>query len=186
MLASDSMSVKPRSLRSSARSRSAEPHRDPRSDLRERATCDLLALAADAPELLNALVELDQGAECSGAAVPAEAGAGDDPVVLVEPVVDGARASRCLCDSTHLRAASRGRAARSRRAAPEALRARRKRASGRPVRRGVRCSGRRRLGGRRRCGLDDFGRRGRGRVGRRGCGRRASARASARSARRRA
>ena len=93
MLTRSSINVKPLALESRLLSRSPGSHREPRFDLRESAPCNRLAPRADAPELLLAPVDGDQRRERLGAARPAEAGAGDDPVVLVEPVVD--RASAC-------------------------------------------------------------------------------------------
>src|SRR4051812_46579462 len=46
------------------------------------------ALGSNAPELLGAAIDGDEGRECFGPAPPAELRTGDDPLVLVEPVRD--------------------------------------------------------------------------------------------------
>ena len=57
-------------------------------DSLERGACDRLAAAADPPGLLELLVDGDQRRQRLGAVPPAELRAGDDPRVLVEPVLD--------------------------------------------------------------------------------------------------
>src|SRR6185436_15050368 len=54
----------------------------------ERAAGDDLAPRAESEAALEALVDLDQDAKRLGAVMPAEAGARDDPGVLVQPEVD--------------------------------------------------------------------------------------------------
>src|SRR3954447_2777822 len=59
-----------------------------RLDVGERAAGDDLASRAESEAALEALVDLDQDAKRLGAVVPAEAGARDDPGMLVQPEVD--------------------------------------------------------------------------------------------------
>src|SRR3712207_3229102 len=56
-------------------------------DLRECAPCDTGALGAEAPALLDRLIDANENAKGGGAVVPAESRAGHDPLVLVEPPV---------------------------------------------------------------------------------------------------
>src|SRR5215213_2431594 len=68
-----------------------------RTNRGEATTGNEFALLADAPQLLHAPVDLDQRPQRVGAVGPAEAGARDDPGVLIEPVVDaGPRAAGVL------------------------------------------------------------------------------------------
>src|SRR5829696_5153040 len=70
-----------------------------RTDRTEGATGHDFALLAQAPHLLYAPVDLDQRPQSVVAVGPAEPGAGDDPGVLVEPVVDpGPGAAGVLLD----------------------------------------------------------------------------------------
>ena len=62
---------------------------------RRAAAGDPLALGAEAESDVQAAVDLNEGVERVVAVLPAEAGAGDDPGVLVEPVLDEPLARAC-------------------------------------------------------------------------------------------